>query len=60
MGHSAEKDATGDPLFAGVPDDNLRAAAEGCTELTCLYHGRINAELRRRARITSPAVTEAG
>lgn len=44
-----------DPLFDGVPDDNLRAAAEGCTELTCLYHGRINAELHRRATAGDPS-----
>lgn len=38
-----------------VPDSDLREMAQGCTELTCLYHGQINAELRRRSRLNRPA-----
>lgn len=30
-------------------DDEVRALAQGCTELTCLYHGRFVEELRRRS-----------
>jgi hypothetical protein len=26
----------------------LRYAAQGCTEMTCMYHGGFNAELHRR------------
>lgn len=33
-----------------LPDAELRAMAQGCTELTCIYHGRVNEEIRRRER----------
>lgn len=31
-----------------MTDEALRVAAQGCTELTCLYHGDINAEIKSR------------
>lgn len=31
-----------------VSAEDLRANAQGCTELTCLYHGAFNFELHRR------------
>ena len=29
-------------------DEQLRASAGGCTELSCIYHGQINMERQRR------------
>lgn len=37
-----------------LPDAELVTMAQGCTELTCLYHGHVNAELRRRKHLTRP------
>jgi hypothetical protein len=40
---------TRDPLCeARLTEDQLRARANGCTELSCLYHGVFNIELMRR------------
>ena len=39
--------------YAGVTDEQLRAMAQGCTEFSCPYHGRINMELRRRRDLES-------
>lgn len=44
------KQTDADPLFDGIPDERLEAATEGCNELSCIYHGRINIERRRRQR----------
>lgn len=35
---------------ASMTDDELRAAAHGCTELTCGYHMDVNNERVRRIR----------
>jgi len=34
--------------FSAEDTEMLRVYAQGCTELTCMYHGAINEELRRR------------
>ena len=31
-------------------DDELRRLTNGCTELSCMYHGLINMELMRRTK----------
>lgn len=36
----------------------LRWAAQGCTELTCLYHGAFNAELVKRGEPRSGYTVE--
>lgn len=45
-----------DPI--AMSDAELLAAAGGCTELTCIYHHQIVAELRRRT--TSAEDTDRG
>lgn len=38
-----------DMPLRSLSDATLRDMAQGCTELTCLYHGAVNAERRLRA-----------
>ena len=47
----------GDVPLHRLSDSDLREMSQGCTELTCLYHGAVNAERRRRSRIMHPAAT---
>ena len=37
-----------DLLLRGMGLQQLQSMTGGCTELTCMYHGKINAEIRRR------------
>jgi hypothetical protein len=43
----SESDSHPVPLYV-YSNDELRRLADGCTELTCLYHGAYNAELVAR------------
>ena len=36
-------------MASAMTDKQLEQAAQGCTELTCLYHGAINEVRRQRA-----------
>lgn len=35
--------------IADTATEVLKTWTQGCTEFSCIYHGAINAELRRRA-----------
>jgi hypothetical protein len=41
-----------------MSDADLRAATGGCTELSCIYHHELVAEIRRRRSTSTPSTTD--
>ena len=42
-------------VVAAMTDAELTDTAQGCTELTCIYHGIVNAERRKRGLLSGPS-----